>query len=254
MTMAESTSHYRERIWADLRRVGRPDSRFHWDLSSFIADFEGSDACADRTLALEAWQPLGDKRIFITPDNSTEELRKRLIADDVPFVMTTYGIGRGFVELDSSTVPKGEESYGATLDGMDRYAAPISLEELRRGHPFGLLVTGGTAVSRNGVRFGKGHGYFDFEYALLSELDLVDTDTVVVDIVHDCQFVDEHLGGEPHDVVVDYVIMPSRTIAISHPGRKPGRVLWGLIPGTEFEALEVTAELRRLLGVKEGKQ
>ncbi|VAW05483.1 hypothetical protein MNBD_ACTINO02-2417 [hydrothermal vent metagenome] len=247
MATVDRTTQYRERIWADLRKVGRPDSRFHWDLSSFIADFEGSDICTDRTLDLEVWRTLGNRRVFITPDNSTEELRKRLIAENVPFVMTTYGIQRGFVELDSTTVPPGEESYAATLDGMDRYAVPVSLGQLQAGDPFAVLVTGGTAVSMSGVRFGKGHGYFDFEYAALSELGLVDSDAVLIDMVHDCQVVDEHLDGEPHDVVMDYIVTPTRTIPVHRDGREPGRILWDLIPGTEFERLEVTAELRRLV-------
>src|SRR5258708_22383406 len=38
----------RQRVWADLRHVARPDSRFHWDFAEFITDYEGSEAGADR--------------------------------------------------------------------------------------------------------------------------------------------------------------------------------------------------------------
>jgi 5-formyltetrahydrofolate cyclo-ligase len=157
----------REKVWADFRAVARPDSRFHWDFSSFIADFEGSERCVDLVRALPAWSrsPL----LFITPDNSTELIRRAAMADGKPFVMTTYGIRRGFLLLDPADVPEAERSYAATLDGMDRYARPVSLEELGRGDRIGLLITGGSAVSLNGQRMGKGHGYFDLEWALLSE-------------------------------------------------------------------------------------
>ena len=33
-------------IWEKLRKVARPDSRFSWEFSEFITDYEGSDKCA----------------------------------------------------------------------------------------------------------------------------------------------------------------------------------------------------------------
>jgi 5-formyltetrahydrofolate cyclo-ligase len=243
----DRTELYRERIWSELRQVARPDSRFHWDFAHFIADFEGSDRCAERVLGLDALRGLGERRLFVTPDNCLEPLRAGLIRAGLPFVMTTYGIVRGFLELDPAAVPAGAERYAATLDGFDHFARPVPLAALSRGTPFGLLVTGGSAVSRNGVRFGKGHGYFDFEFAVLSELGLVGEAAVVVDVVHDCQYVDDDLEAEAHDVPVDLIVTPTRTLGVDGPPRSPGRVHWELLPGTEFDRLEIVAELRALV-------
>lgn len=237
----------RERIWRELRQVAYPDSRFHWDFSSFIPDFQGSGSCADRVFALEAWKALGERRVFITPDNSTEDFRRRALLEGRAFVMTTYGIVRGFLELSPEAVPPGEERYAATLDGADRYGRFMSLAELKAGPPFGLLVTGSAAVSRNGVRFGKGHGYFDLEWAMLSELGLVDAATVVVDICHDCQVVAEDLPAKPHDVIVDRIVTGTRTLAVDHGGRPAGRIRWDALEPGELAGLEVVAELRALL-------
>lgn len=241
------TETYRERIWAELAKVARPDSRFHWDFGSFICDFEGSEKCSDRVLDLDALNQRGDRRVFITPDNCLEDLRFKLISRGISFVMTTYGIVRGFYELDVSTVPASDHRYAATLDGFDRYAKPLSLAELRRGEKFSLLVTGGSAVSSNGVRFGKGHGYFDFEWAVLSELGLIDQSSVVADVVHDCQFVNDVMPAERHDVAVDWVVTPTRSMHIDQTTRQRGQVYWEMIPGTEFERLGIVAELRELL-------
>ena len=169
---ADPQQDLRELVWARFREVARPDSRFHWDFSSFIADFAGSEDCVDRVRALPAWSrsPL----LFITPDNSTELIRRAAMADGKPFLMTTYGIRRGFLALDPGDVPAAERSYAATLDGMDRYARPVDLGEISRGERIGLLITGGSAVNRSGHRMGKGHGYFDLEWALLSEIGAVD--------------------------------------------------------------------------------
>jgi 5-formyltetrahydrofolate cyclo-ligase len=239
-TVADASAH-RERIWTELARVARPDSRFHWDFSSFIADFAGSDRCTERVRALDAYATRDP--IFITPDNSTEHLRAAAMADGHTILMTTYGIGRGFLQLDPGVVPTAECRYAATLDGMDRYARPVSLAELRDGPPIRLLVTGGSAVSTNGVRFGKGHGYFDLEWALLSEIGRVDGTSEVVDVVHDCQVVDETLQGEDHDVPVDWIVTPTRTLHVPDPGRRIGRVRWDLLTGGPLASIPPILEL-----------
>jgi 5-formyltetrahydrofolate cyclo-ligase len=240
--MSGEIARHRERIWAELERVARPDSRFHWDFSSFIADFEGSDSCAERVRRLDAYQREGP--VFITPDNSTEALRAKAMADGRTILMTTYGIGRGFLQLDSRVVPATERRYAATLDGMDRYARPVSVAELRGGPTIQLLVTGGSAVSANGVRFGKGHGYFDLEWAILSEIGRVDETSQIADVVHDCQVVEETLAGEDHDVPVDWIVTPTRTVRVPDPGRRPGRIRWSMLEGSPLHDIPPIQELR----------
>lgn len=242
----DPTERHRERIWEELRKVARPDSRFHWDFSRFITDFEGSDRCAERLLANGAIEALGDQRIFVAPDNCLEDLRYKLLTAGRAFVMTTYGIVRGFQAIDPATVPSADLRYAATLDGFDRYATPVDLATLAEGPRFGLCITGGSAVSRNGVRFGKGHGYFDFEFAVLTELGLADERTRVVDIVHDCQYVDDDLPAKDHDVAVDTIVTPTRTLEVRGGPRPPARIHWNLIPGTEFESLSILDEFRVL--------
>jgi 5-formyltetrahydrofolate cyclo-ligase len=236
----------RERVWAAFRAVARPDSRFHWDFSSFIADFVGSEHCVDRVRALPAWSrsPL----LFITPDNSTELIRRAAMADGKPFLMTTYGIRRGFVALDPKDVPAAERSYAATLDGMDRYARPVDLKDISQAGRVGLLITGGSAVSLNGHRMGKGHGYFDLEWALLSEIGAVDDSSEIVDVVHDCLVVDMAVTAAAHDVPVDWIITPTRTVRVDAPRRAPGRVYWDLLRGTELESVPPVMELAALRG------
>ena len=238
----DSTSEYRKRIWAELATVARPDSRFHWDFSSFIADFKGSEECARRILSLDSYRVGG--AVFITPDNSTEALRATVIADERPVLMTTYGIGRGFLLLGAGSVPSGQEPYAATLDGMDRLARPVTLGEIASGERLRLLVTGGSAVSANGIRFGKGHGYFDLEWAMLSEIGAVDAATEIVCVVHDCQVVDEPLTGADHDVAVDWIITPTRSIHVTAPGRKLGQVRWEMLEHSPLAQIPPIRELQ----------
>jgi 5-formyltetrahydrofolate cyclo-ligase len=238
----------REKVWAAFRTVARPDSRFHWDFSSFIADFAGSEACVDRVRALPSWS--SSPLLFITPDNSTELVRRAAMADGKPFVMTTYGIRRGFLAVDPNDVPKAERSYAATLDGMDRYGRPIGLTDLRQASRIGLLITGGSAVNLSGHRMGKGHGYFDLEWALLSEIGAVDESSEIADVVHDCQVVDVDVAAAAHDVPVDWIITPTRGIRVNRPGRVPGRIDWDLIHGSDLEGIPPVRELAALQGRK----
>lgn len=236
----QDTQQHRERIWQALNRVGRPDSRFHWDFSSFIADFDDNDLATQRATEIDAWRTAD--RVFITPDNSTERLRREAIRAGKTLLVTTYGIRRGFLQLDAGDVPTSEINYAATLDGLDVFAHPVTLTDLEGTGALPLLVTGGSAISRNGIRFGKGHGYFDLEWAMLSEIGLADGSSEVVDIVHDLQYVDEDLEGEEHDVAVDWIVTPTRTIHVD-VDRRPGRVFWEKIPGTEHETIPPIIEL-----------
>lgn len=233
----------RSAIWDELARVARPDSRFHYDFSSFIADFEGSEICADRVRRLDAYE--ASPLIFITPDNSTEALRKAAMVDGKPFLMTTYGIGRGFLHLDPSDVPAAERSCAATLDGMDRYAKPVSLAEIRRLPKVGMLATGGSAVNQRGIRFGKGHGYFDLEWAILSEIGSVSAQAEIVDVVHDCQVVDDELEAQDHDVAVDWIVTPTTTRRVTGHGRRPGKVRWDLLADSPLRHVPPIVELSR---------
>lgn len=233
---------HRERIWAELAKVARPDSRFHWDFSSFIADFDGSEECARRVRSLDSYHT--GETVFITPDNSTEALRAQAITDERPILMTTYGIVRGFLLLEPGSVPAGQEAYAATLDGMDHHARPVTLAQISSGHPLRLLVTGGSAVSINGVRFGKGHGYFDLEWAILSEIGMVDAATEIACVAHDCQVVDEALLGEDHDVPVDWIVTPTRSIHVDVPGRRAGRVRWEMLEHSSLAHVPPLQELR----------
>jgi 5-formyltetrahydrofolate cyclo-ligase len=241
---ADDATLHRERIWSELAKVARPDSRFHWDFSSFIADFEGSDECARRVTELDAYQAGG--LLFITPDNSTEAVRLQAMRDERPFLMTTYGLVRGFLYLEAGAVPATDYRYAATLDGMDRYARPVTLAEIEDLAPVTLLVTGGSAVSVNGVRFGKGHGYFDLEWAMLSEIGRVDDDSEIVDVVHDCQVVDEVLTGEDHDVPVDWIITPTVTTRVLESGRELGRIRWEMLHDSPLRDVAPLRELRNL--------
>lgn len=52
-----------------------------------------------------------------------------------------------------------------------------------------LLIVGSCAVSKTGQRIGKGNGYVDLDVGLLSHLNVVTKDTIIITTVHDVQVI-----------------------------------------------------------------
>lgn len=237
----------RERIWGKLKSVAKPDTRFHLNFGEVIPDFEGSTQATDRITALPAYAT--SKFAFITPDNCLVELRRRMIAARKPFVMSTYGIFRGFLYIEPGAVPAGDELYAAWLDGMEHFGRPITLEEITRMGRFDFMVTGASAVSIDGVRFGKGHGYFDLEWGMFTDLGLADDQTPVVAAVHDVQVVEDKLHPSDTDILVDTIATPTRLITVERRGRRPRGVKWDLINATQLEQTPPLRELAHMRGI-----
>ena len=158
-------SEARAIVWSELLKIAKPDSRFHLDFGEYIPDFQGGQEATARLISLDIYQR--SSVAFITPDNCLERLRAQAVRDGKVQIMPTYGIRRGLVELCPEDVPEGMEDYAVLLDVIETLGHHLSLDSLRRQHCVDLVVTGASVVSKGGIRFGKGHGFFDLEWAML---------------------------------------------------------------------------------------
>ena len=237
----------RQQIWSKLKDVAKPDTRFDKNFAEVIPDFEGSEIATNRILEMKACRDA--EFLFITPDNCLVDLRRQLIEMGKPFFMSTYGIYRGFLYIEPGSVPKGHELYAAWLDGMEHFGVPISLEDVARRGKIDFLVTGASAVSVDGVRFGKGHGFFDLEWGMFTDLGLADEDTPVVAVVHDVQVVEEKLIPSETDILVDYIATPSGLHTVERTARRPRGVKWALLDPKQIEQTPPLQELQRIQGI-----
>lgn len=213
----------------NLRKVARPDSRFSFDFAEFITDYEGSDQ-GTRLFVEQAFYK-NAKVLFVTPDNNLETLREQVIRDGKTLIMTNYGISRGFFVVTPGSVPAGKEELASTLDGVQRYWKHHTLAQLKAavGH-IDTLVTGASAITPGGIRFGKGHGYFDLEWAMLHTMGLVSDSSAIVAAGHDCQVVDVDLVVEEYDTAIDYIVTPTRVIQTRNEYPRPAKgVIWSLL-------------------------
>lgn len=238
-------SEARKTVWSELVKVAEPDSRFHLDFNEYIPDFEGSDAATERLISSDIYRPA--ETIFITPDNCLEQLRAQTVRNGKTQIMSTYGIRRGFVELKPEDVEPGLEEYIVMLDAIEKAGRYISLPELQGNYHFDLIVTGASAVSTGGIRFGKGHGFFDLEWAILYQLGIVDQSTPIVAFVHDCQVVDINLQANRFDTLCDYIVTPTRVIHIAGAQKPTAGVLWDKLEPGMMEMIPPLQELREML-------
>ncbi|CAB3777155.1 5-formyltetrahydrofolate cyclo-ligase [Pararobbsia alpina] len=237
----------RHKIWPSLREVAVPDSRFHMRFAEMIPDFAGSEKACERIAALPAWRPNG--YAFVTPDNSLMPVRRRMLEDGITLVVATFDMARGFVLLDPATIPPGHARYASWLDGLEHFGQPVSLEALAQRGRFDLMVTGASAVTTRGVRFGKGHGFFDLEWGMFSDLGVVVESTPVMTVVHDVQVVEDALFPSSTDIIVDLIATPTRTIEVKRALPRPRGIFWDVLEPELIDAIPPLQELRRDRGL-----
>jgi 5-formyltetrahydrofolate cyclo-ligase len=246
MSSINSDSHksiIRNKVWSQLRHVALPDSRFNHDYSSFIADFAGSSRATDLLTSLPAYHDADI--LFIAPDNCIQELRYRALKDGKAVLVTTYGIRRGFWLLDPRVIREEKWEMASMLDGMERVGRHITLEGIKNlPRKIGLMVTGTGAINPRGLRFGKGHGFFDLEWAMLHSIGVVDGNTQTVAVVHECQVLDEELIGEEWDTGCDFVVTNERIIEVDGASKPSCGILWDKLEDDMFDDIEPLRELK----------
>ena len=222
----------RQEVWLQLQSVAFPDSRFHWDFTAFVPDYAGSEECTRAIQQTKRYQQ--SRVIMVTPDNNLASLRSKALDDGKLLVVPTYAIGRGFWQIARQDVPKGQEDFSATLDGMEKYARPFPIEHVLAEDRPTLMVTGASVLNLQGVRLSPSPSYFDLEWLILSSLGIVDQQTPIFAAVHDCQVVDCQCDPEPFSVVADWIITPTQAFPTRSPFPRPesitaARLPWHLI-------------------------
>ncbi len=223
-TYVDQSAKVRRLVWSRLREVARPDSRFHFDLSRFIPDFDGREEADTRLLGLAAVASAA--HAFVAPDNSLESIRHRLLEAGTDLLVPTYDLKRGLIELDAHAIPAHALGLAATLDGMERFGRRLTLDQLRRLDPVDVVISGAVAATEQGVHFGSGAGNVDLEWALLRHIGLADAATPIIISIHDCQLLDADIPPGPRDVVADVVVTPTRLIETDHDFPKPDDAYW----------------------------
>ncbi|MGX9873326.1 5-formyltetrahydrofolate cyclo-ligase [Streptomyces cellulosae] len=197
-----------------------------------IPHFKGSDEAAARLAAHPVWQRASI--VKAVPDKAQSPVRARALEEGKTVCMAVPKLAseKPFYLLDPAalTVPPAEAAASRTAAAI---APTVEVDALR---PLDLTILGSVAVNRDGARIGKGAGYSDIEFALLTEAGLVTSETVVVTTVHSLQVTEIPIPTTRHDVGVDLIVTPEETIACANPHR-PSGVDWSALTAEKIAAI-----------------
>ena len=241
----EEKQQIRLKVWKDLKNIALPDSRFHLNFNEYIPDFKESINAHNEIIKSEEY--INSKLVFITPDNCLTTVREQAIKDGKDIIVSTYGIYRGFILISKKMVSNGNEIFASTLDGLEHFGKNISLKEIKNLGKIDLMLTGASAVSKNGVRFGKGHGFFDLEWGMFADLKIVDESTPIIAVVHDVQVVGFDLEPSDTDIIVDWIITNKEKLSTKRKKNRPSGIYWDLLEKGMLEATPPLQELKKIL-------
>jgi 5-formyltetrahydrofolate cyclo-ligase len=212
----------RERIWALLQREGA--SRFPGTRGR-IPNFRGAEQAAARLAELPEWQAA--QVVKANPDAPQLPVRRHARRDAKTLYMAVPRLAdpRPFVLV------RGDPTIRRALAEGEH----LGLDELE---PVQLIVCGTVAVNRDGVRVGKGGGFSDLEFALLTERGLVGAETTIATTVHELQLLDEQLPETEHDFRVDVIVTPTAVVRTQARRRPPG-LLWHHLDAEKRAAIPI---------------
>jgi 5-formyltetrahydrofolate cyclo-ligase len=226
----------RSAVWRAL--VAHKAARFPFPLKGRIPNFEGADRAA--ALLLEHPVFANAKCVKVNPDSPQRYVRKGLFDRGIVVITPTPRLQGGFYRLDPARIPQQHHWDAASMKMGGRWGEPVALKGLPR---LDAIVMGSVAVTRDGSRLGKGHGYADLEYAILRELG--QADVPVATTVHPLQIL-HRFPTAPHDVPVSIIATPTELIEIARQLSIPVGVDWSELTAEALDEMPVLADLKRL--------
>jgi 5-formyltetrahydrofolate cyclo-ligase len=223
----------REAVWDELEDSGA--ARFPFPPHGRIPNFVGAEAAGDRLAATDAW---ADANVVkANPDSPQLPLRRRALHEGKTVYMAVPRLAseEPFYELDPESLDVADYDAAATVSKVERYADTVAVDAL---DSIDVVLSGSVAVSEYGARVGKGEGYSDLEWAVLAMADLVDDDTTVATTVHASQVRDVP-DPDAHDVPMDVVCMPDRTIRTGTPYDRPTGIDAALLDDERVDEIPV---------------
>jgi 5-formyltetrahydrofolate cyclo-ligase len=222
----------RKEIWSLLQK--RKVARFP-GATGRIPNFIGAEACA-RVLAASAWWK-NARVVKCNPDSPQRALRQRALADGKIIYMAVPRLrdDKPFIELDPRKL-KCSPYAASSIKGAAQYGRPVSLEKVKT---IDLIVCGSVAVNRRGARVGKGGGYSDLEFALLTERRKISATTPILTTVHPLQIIDSDIPMTEHDIPLTAIITPEEIIEGLPVLKRPKGIYWKLLPVEKMDAIPI---------------
>ena len=234
----------RKRIWDLMESSGI--ARSPRPVHHRIPNFDGAEVAADRLAELVEFQQANC--VKVNPDTPQKAVRFRVLDDGKTLLTPQPRLRTGFFStLRADTLPSDVSIADVCVSkGVAKHGTPVTLHD---EYTVDLVVVGSTAVCPNtGARVGKGEGFAELEWGILSLQGNLDASRcLVVTTVHDEQVVDDMPEGQltKHDVPVDIIVTPTRTIRVPNRVPKPSGVYWDLLSPQKLAQIKVLRDLKK---------
>jgi 5-formyltetrahydrofolate cyclo-ligase len=228
----QTKDQIRQRVWHALQK--QRVARFP-GAEGRIPNFTGAEACAKQLAETRSWKAA--RSLKVNPDLPQRAIRQRALTDGKVVYMAVPRLRseKPFIELDPKKL-KCSPYAASSIKGASRYGRPVTLDQVRR---IDLVVCGSVAVNRQGARVGKGGGYSDLEFALLTETKKIDRRTPIVTSVHPLQIVDQEIPMTAHDIPLSVIVTPTEVIEVGAPWPRPKGIYWKMLRPEKIDEIPV---------------
>ena len=222
----------RESVWQLLQE--KKVARFP-GAKGRIPNFLGAEACAKQLAETRYWKAA--RVLKINPDSPQRAIRQKALADGKTIYMAVPRLrsDKPFIALDPKKL-KCSPFAASSIKGAGQYGRPVTLDEVEN---IDLVVCGSVGVNRQGARVGKGGGYSDLEFALLTLEKKIDRRTPVVTSVHTLQIIDEEIPMTEHDIPLSAIVTPTEVIEITTKFPRPEKIYWNILPREKLDDIPV---------------
>jgi 5-formyltetrahydrofolate cyclo-ligase len=229
----------REEIWELLQK--KKIARFP-GATGRIPNFIGAETCARVLSETPFWKKA--KVLKSNPDSPQRAIRQKALQEGKIIYMAVPRLRseKPFIELDPNKL-NCSPYIASSIKGAAKFGRPVGLDEVRK---IDLIVCGSVAVNRKGARVGKGGGYSDLEFALLTEEKRIGAKIPVVTSVHPLQIVPEAIPMIEHDIPLTAIITPGEVISVESSLPRPKGIYWNMLPEEKIDEIPV-------LKAKQGK-
>jgi len=215
-------------------------SRFPRPVYGRIPNFVGSEVAAQKLAEQREFKQA--KVVKVNPDSPQKMVRYLTLVSGKILIMPTPRLKHGFLLLNPNEIPKSAYKEASSIHGAFKYGKICGINDMPE---VDLIVAGSVAVSRQGVRVGKGGGYSEIEYGVLREIGAVNEETPIFTTVHDIQIVD-FVPKEAYDLTVDAIITPTKIIRVERVNERPKGIIWDKISVERIKDIPILAYLRKI--------
>jgi len=215
-------------------------ARFPRPVYGRIPNFVGSEIAAQKLAGQKEFKQA--KVVKVNPDSPQKMVRYLTLVSGKILIMPTPRLKHGFLLLNPNEIPKSAYKEASSIHGAFKYGKICEIDSILE---VDLIVAGSVAVSKQGVRVGKGGGYSEIEYGVLREIGAVGEETPIFTTVHDIQIVD-FVPKEAYDLTVDAIITPTRIIRVERVNERPKSIIWNKISMERIRDIPILAHLRKI--------